>query len=142
MDVVSASERPNGPAKSRPVPAHFLPAPAAGPEGRPQVVEKLHESQRNTNVMEVTYRSGKLRQNINRTCVLCRPDVKARRWPQGPIPGAFPGCPGGHAGLKDRLLQCRKFSAIGGLNAATPSNVTGLERYQSACPCRRPGMCA
>src|ERR1700679_3581122 len=94
MDVVSASERPNGPAMSRPVPAHSLPAPAAGPEGRPQVVEKLHESQRNTNVTKVTYRSDKLRQNINRTCVLCRPTVNARRWPQGPIPKGFPGLPG------------------------------------------------
>jgi hypothetical protein len=44
MDVSSAAMTPNGPAKTRPVPADFLSEAAADFEGRVQVVENLHES--------------------------------------------------------------------------------------------------
>src|ERR1700742_2807055 len=114
MGVVSETREPNGRAKTRPVPVGSPQAAAAVSRGCAQVFENLYESQRNTNVMEITERSDNLRENINLIWVLCRPKPDARCWLQGPIPRVFPGCPGGPAGLNDRLLQCRKMSAIGG----------------------------
>ena len=94
MDVVSAHEGPNGALRSRPVLADFLPAATAGPEGGLQVFENLYENQRNTNVIEVTERSDKSRENINLIWVLCRPKVNARCGLQGPIHRGFAGLPG------------------------------------------------
>src|ERR1700761_9052026 len=113
MDVVSAREWPSGTQRPRPVPADFLPACAAGLEGSLQAFENLYENTRNTNVIEVTERSGNSRENINLIWVLCRPNLNAGCRPQGPIHRVFPGCPGAPAGVKDRLLQCRKLIAIG-----------------------------
>ena len=113
MDVVSARVSPSGTQRPRPVPADFLPAAAAGFEGSLQVFENLYENTRNTNVMEITERSSNSTENINLIWVLCRPNLNAGRRLQGPIHRVFPGCPGGPAGVKDRLLQCRKLIAIG-----------------------------
>src|ERR1700761_1399787 len=94
MDVVSARTGPDGPLGCRPVLADFLPAATAGPEGGLQVFENLYGNQRNTNVIEITERSDNSRENINLIWVLCRAEVKARRWPQGPIHRGFPGLSG------------------------------------------------
>src|ERR1700761_2843732 len=120
MDVVSARVTPSGTQRPRPVPADFLPAAATGFEGSLQAFENLYENTRNTNVIKVTERCSNSRENINLIWLLCRPNGDARRRLEGPVLRGFPGCPGGPAGVKDRLLQCRKLSAIRAQRGAAP----------------------
>jgi hypothetical protein len=94
MDVVSAKRAPNGRAKTRPVPADFLPAAAAVSLGRAQVFENLYESQRNTNVIEITEGGYNLGENINPNWVLCRPKPGRTALAAGAYSRGFPGLPG------------------------------------------------
>src|ERR1700761_3520837 len=94
MNVVSAKRVPDGRAKTRPVPADFLPAAAAVSLGRVQALENLYESKRNTNVTDVTEPGDNPRENINQNWVPQPPNMNARRWPQGPIHGVFAVLPG------------------------------------------------
>jgi hypothetical protein len=116
------------PSGSRRFPPRGRPSAENCPEGRLQVLENLSESQGNTNVMGITVRSNKLRENINPNWVLSRPNVKARRWLQGPIHGVFAYCPGGAGEVNGGLLRCRKMIAFEGFKLSTPSNLAGFWR--------------
>src|ERR1700721_1776476 len=100
MDVVSAKRVPNGRAKTRPVPADFLQAAPPVSPGSVQVLENLHESTRNTNVMDITDRSDNPMENINRNWVLCRPKPGRSALAAGAYSRGFPGLPGSPCWVK------------------------------------------